>query len=264
MLNVDKTYKLLIGGAFVRSESGRTYKVGEKNVPLGSRKDLRDAIRVARVAQSGWASKTDFNRGQILYRTAEMLDARQDEFRFLPGMNGKEVNESVDALVYYAGWCHKIAQVAGTVNPVNGAYFNFTFPEPMGVVGIVTAKNSSLTEVVKQIAVAVAGGNTVVVLLPENDPIPSLTMAEIYNTSDYHAGVINLISGKTQEMLAHLGAHMDVNAIDTTGCLAGQEAELEMFAAGNVKRIVRNQTKNTPFSIINLMEMKTVWHPVGN
>ncbi len=267
-IDVRKTYKLYVGGEFVRSESGRAYRFdGNVNVPRGSRKDLRDAVRAARGAVPGWAARTAMNRGQILYRAAEMLDGRRAEFVELLGSGRgahKEVDEAVEALVWYAGWTDKLAQVIGATNPVSGPYFNFTIPEPTGVVGVVAPEEPALVGLVRRVAPALCGGNAVVVLAPEKDPLPALTLAEVLATSDLPAGVANVLSGYRKELLPWLASHMDVNAIDVGGCTADEAAEVEKAAADNVKRVVKYAPgEMSPYLITAFMEMKTVWHPVG-
>jgi acyl-CoA reductase-like NAD-dependent aldehyde dehydrogenase len=267
-LPVRKTYKLYLNGEFVRSESGRAYQpVPEVNVPRGSRKDLRDAVRAARNAFEGWASRTAMNRGQILYRIAEMLDGRRQQFiRELGGGKpaGREVDAAVEAFVWYAGWTDKLSQFAGTVNPVSGPYFNFTIPEPTGVVGVVAPERPALAGLVARLAPALAGGNVVVALASEADPLPALTLAEVLATSDLPAGVANILSGRRSELLPWLGSHMDVNAIDVTGCTSEERAGLEAAAASNVKRVVASRNGElSPFAVTDLMEMKSVWHPIG-
>ena len=267
-VEVRKTYKLFIGGEFVRSESGRAYRFdGSVNVPRGSRKDLRDAVRGARGAVSGWAARTAMNRGQILYRAAEMLDGRRAQFVELIGSGRgahKEVDEAVEALVWYAGWTDKLAQIVGTTNPVAGPYFNFTIPEPTVVVGVVAPEQPALAGLVRRVAPALCGGNAVVVLAPEKTPLPALTLAEVLATSDLPAGVVNVLSGFRKELLPWLAAHMDVNAIDVAGCTADEVTEIEKAAADNVKRVVKvAPDEMSPYLITAFMEMKTVWHPVG-
>jgi acyl-CoA reductase-like NAD-dependent aldehyde dehydrogenase len=267
-MSVRKTYKLFIAGEFVRSESGRAFRSdGSVNVPRGSRKDLRDSVRAARGAFAGWAARTAMNRGQVLYRAAEMLDGRRAQFvDLLGGGRGarREVEQAVDALVWYAGWTDKLAQVTGTVNPVAGPYFNFTLPEPTGVVGIVAPEQPPLAGLVRRIAPALCGGNAVVVLAPEARPLPALTLAEVLATSDLPAGVVNVISGYRRELLPWLAAHMDVNAIDAAGCTAEELAAIEKAAADNVKRIVKTPAAElSPQLITAFMELKTVWHPIG-
>jgi acyl-CoA reductase-like NAD-dependent aldehyde dehydrogenase len=267
-VEVRKTYKLFIGGEFVRSESGRAYRFdGNVNVPRGSRKDLRDAVRGARGAVAGWSARTAMNRGQILYRAAEMLDGRRAQFiELLSSGRGahKEVDDAVEALVWYAGWTDKLAQVIGGTNPVSGPYFNFTIPEPTGVVGIVAPEKPALVGLVRRVAPALCGGNALVVLAPEVNPLPALTLAEVLATSDLPAGVVNVISGFRKELLPWLSSHMDVNAIDVAGCTDEEVTEIEKAAADNVKRVVKLAPgEMSPYLITAFMEMKTVWHPVG-
>ena len=268
-MDVRKTYKLFVNGEFVRSESGRAYRPdgGSVNVPRGSRKDLRDAVRAARTAFGGWAGRTAMNRGQILYRAAEMLDGRSAQFVELLGGGPKarrELDQSVESLVWYAGWTDKLPQVTGTVNPVAGPYFNFTIPEPTGVVGIVAPEDSALLGLVRRIAPAVCGGNVVVALASEASPLPALTLAEVLATSDVPAGVVNILSGQRKELLPWLASHMDVNAIDVVGCTAEEIKAIEEAAATNVKRVIKlTQREVSPYLIAAFMEMKTVWHPIG-
>jgi acyl-CoA reductase-like NAD-dependent aldehyde dehydrogenase len=265
-MDVRKTYKLYAGGAFVRSESGRTYDVGGINVPRASRKDLRDAVRAARGAFAGWSRRTAINRGQILYRAAEMLDARRPEFVALLDDRGQaEVEQAVDCLVWYAGWTDKLAQVAGTVNPVAGPYFTFTVPEPTGVVGLVAPDRPSLLGLVQPLAAALCGGNTVVALASETEPLAALVLGEVLATSDLPPGVANLLTGHRGELLPWLAAHMDVNAIDAAGCSDDELRTVEEAAAGNVKRVVRLPERDalSPYAATAFMEMKTVWHPIG-
>ena len=264
---VRKTYKMYAGGEFIRSESGRTYEVAGENVPRGSRKDLRDAVRGARGAFAGWSRRTAMNRGQVLYRAAEMLDGRRSQFvDLLGGGRGarREVERAIDAWVWYAGWTDKLAQVAGTVNPVAGPYFNFTLPEPTGVVGLVGPDQPALLGLVERIAPIVAGGNTVVALASERAPLAALTLGEILATSDFPASVVNILTGFRKELLPWLGGHMDVNAIDAAGCSEEELAEVERAAAESVKRIVRpGGGAPSPHAVTAFMEMKTVWHPIG-
>jgi acyl-CoA reductase-like NAD-dependent aldehyde dehydrogenase len=267
-IEVRKTYKQYVGGEFVRSESGRAYRPdGSINVPRGSRKDLRDAVRAARGAFTGWSSRTAMNRGQILYRAAEMLDGRRTQFVDLlgGGRQGRiELDDAVETLVWYAGWTDKLAQVTGTVNPVAGPYFNFTIPEPTGVVGIVAPESPALAGIVRRLAPALCGGNVVVALAPESMPLPALTLAEVLATSDFPSGVINVLSGQRKELLPWLAAHMDVNAIDVGGCTRDEVAEVERSAADNVKRVVKMPAGEvSPHLITAFMEMKTIWHPIG-
>ena len=267
-IDVRKTYKQYVGGEFVRSESGRAYRPdGLVNVPRGSRKDLRDAVRAARTAFTGWSARTTMNRGQILYRAAEMLDGRRTQFVELLGGAARaraELDEAVEVLVWYAGWTDKLAQVTGTVNPVSGPYFNFTIPEPTGVVGIVAPEEPSLAGLVRRLAPALCGGNVVVALAPEARPLPALTLAEVLATSDFPSGVINVLSGQRKELLPWLASHMDVNAIDVSGCNPDEVALVEAAAADNVKRVVKLPAgERSPHLVTAFMEMKTIWHPIG-
>jgi acyl-CoA reductase-like NAD-dependent aldehyde dehydrogenase len=260
-LPVAKTYKLYVGGAFPRSESGRTYEVESANVARASRKDLRDAVRAARKAQPGWATLTAYNRGQVLYRVAEMLEGRRAEFAELVG-DEAEVTAAVDRWIWYAGWADKLAQVLGASNPVAGPYFNFTIPEPMGVVGIVAPEESPLDGLVARLAPAIVGGNTAVVLASEGRPLAAVTLAEVLATSDVPGGVVNVLTGRKEELSPVLAAHMDVNAIDLAGA-DGDRAELERLAADNVKRVIRAGEGQSPWHAAAFLEMKTVWHPIG-
>jgi acyl-CoA reductase-like NAD-dependent aldehyde dehydrogenase len=260
-LPVKKTYKLYVGGAFPRSESGRTYEVEGANVALGSRKDVRDAVRVARGAFPKWAGMTAYNRGQVLYRVAEMMEGRRAEFADLTGGEA-EVNEAVDRWVWYAGWADKLAQLLGSSNPVAGPYFNFTVPEPTGIVGIVAPEEPALAGLVSRLAPAVVGGNVAVVLASEHHPLAAVTLAEVLATSDVPGGVINILTGRKRELAPVLAGHMDVNALDLAG--AGTDvAELEQLAAENVKRIARNGDGQSPWHAAEFLELKTVWHPIG-
>jgi acyl-CoA reductase-like NAD-dependent aldehyde dehydrogenase len=267
-IEVRKTYKQFVGGEFVRSESGRAYRPdGSVNVPRGSRKDLRDAVRAARTAFPGWSGRTAMNRGQILYRAAEMLDARRAEFEELLGGGRKaraELDEAVEVLVWYAGWTDKLAQVTGTVNPVSGPYFNFTIPEPTGVVGVVAPEEPALLGLVRRLAPALCGGNVVVALAPEARPLPALTLAEVLATSDFPSGVVNVLSGQRKELLPWLASHMDVNAIDVSGCTPDEVGAVEAAAADNMKRVVKLPAgERSPHLVTAFMEMKTIWHPIG-
>jgi acyl-CoA reductase-like NAD-dependent aldehyde dehydrogenase len=261
-LPVRKTYKLYIGGEFPRSESGRTYEAGGANVARGSRKDVRDAVRAARSAFPKWAGMTAYNRGQVVYRIAEMLEARRAEFAEL-STGADEVDRSIDRLVWYAGWADKLAQVLGSSNPVAGPYFNFTVPEPTGVVGIVAPEEPPLAGLVSRLAPAIIGGNAVVVLASQSSPIAAVELAEVLATSDVPGGVVNLITGHRDELAPILAGHMDVNAIDLAGA-DGQVEELERLAADNVKRVVRGSADGqSPWEIASFLELKTVWHPIG-
>ena len=261
-LPVRKTYKLFIGGAFPRSESGRTYEAEGANVARGSRKDLRDAVRAARGAFPKWASLTAYNRGQVVYRIAEMLESRRSEFTELSS-GTDEVDRSIDRLVWYAGWADKLAQVLGSSNPVAGPYFNFTVPEPTGVVGILAPDEPPLAGLVSRVAPAIVGGNTTVVVASETHPLAAVELAEVLATSDVPGGVVNLLTGHREELAPWLAGHMDVNAIDLAGA-DGQVEELERLAAENVKRVVRGAADDqSPWEIASFLELKTVWHPIG-
>jgi acyl-CoA reductase-like NAD-dependent aldehyde dehydrogenase len=261
-LPVKKTYKLFIGGAFPRSESGRTYEAEGQNVALGSRKDARDAVQAARKAQPGWASATAYNRGQVLYRFAEMVEARAAEFADLCS-GREEVERTIDRIVWYAGWADKLAQVLGGSNPVSGPYFNFTVPEPTGVVAVLAPDEPALLGLVTRLMPPLVGGNTVVAVASETRPLAAIELAEAIATSDVPGGVVNIITGRRGEIAPHLAAHMDVNAIDLCGA-DGYSTELEEAAAENVKRIVRGRADaQSPWEIAGFLELKTVWHPIG-
>jgi acyl-CoA reductase-like NAD-dependent aldehyde dehydrogenase len=283
-LAVRKTYKLYVGGAFPRSESGRTYEVRAAdgrflaNAARASRKDARDAVVAARKAVAGWSGATAYNRGQVLYRVAEVLEGRRAQFvaevadseGLSPAAAGRAVDAAVDRWVWYAGWSDKVAQVVGSSNPVAGPYFDFSVPEPTGVVAVVAPQESSLLGLVSVVAPAVVTGNTVVVVAAEAAPLPAVTLAEVLATSDVPAGVVNLLTGSPAEIAPWLASHMDVNAIDLTGvgdpALA---ADLEREAAGNLKRVVRPPREADWAADPGLdrlrafLETKTVWHPVG-
>jgi acyl-CoA reductase-like NAD-dependent aldehyde dehydrogenase len=261
-LPVKKTYKLFIGGAFPRSESGRTYEAEGQNVARASRKDVRDAVRAARSAQPKWAGMTAYNRGQVLYRLAEMVEARTAEFAEL-STGRDEVERAVDRIVWYAGWADKLAQVLGSSNPVAGPYFNFTVPEPTGVVAVVAPDDPPLLGLVSRVVPALTGGNTVVALASETRPLAAIELAEALATSDVPGGAVNLLTGRRGELAPWLASHMDVNAIDLTGADGGS-ADLERSAADNVKRVVRGKPDaQSPWEIASFLELKTVWHPVG-
>jgi acyl-CoA reductase-like NAD-dependent aldehyde dehydrogenase len=261
-LPVKKTYKLFIGGAFPRSESGRTYEAQGQNVARASRKDVRDAVVAARAGQPKWAGATAYNRGQILYRIAEMMEARVDEFAALTESRD-EVERAVDRWVWYAGFADKLAQVIGSSNPVSGPYFNFTVPEPTGVVGIVAPDEPPLLGLVSRIAPAVVSGNALVVLASETKPLAAIELAEVLATSDVPAGVINVLTGHRAELAPWLASHMDVNAIDLTGA-DGLRADLERTAAENVKRVVLGAADTQSlYEISAFVELKTIWHPIG-
>ena len=260
-LPVNKTYKLYLGGSFPRSESGRTYEAEGANVARASKKDLRDAVRAAREAFPKWAGLTAYNRGQILYRIAEMLEGRREQFAELTGSES-EVDSAVDSWVWYAGWADKLAQLLGSSNPVAGPYFNFTVPEPTGVVGVVAPEEPPLAGLVGRLAPAIVGGNAAVVVVSEKRPLAAVTLAEVLATSDLPGGVVNLLTGRKDELCPVLAAHMDVNALDLGG-VEGDRAELERLAADNVKRVVANGDGQSPWHVAAFLELKTVWHPIG-
>jgi acyl-CoA reductase-like NAD-dependent aldehyde dehydrogenase len=261
-LPVKKTYKLFVGGAFPRSESGRTYEAEGQNVARGSRKDLRDAVRAARGAFPKWAGMTAYNRGQVLYRVAEMMEARRSEFADLCS-GPKEVDRSIDRFVWYAGFADKLAQVIGSSNPVAGPYFNFTVPEPQGVVGILAPDEPALAGLVSRLGPALVGGNAVVAVASESHPLAAIELAEALATADVPGGVVNILTGLREELAPWLAGHMDVNAIDVTGA-DGEVAELERLAAENVKRVVRGAADDqSAWEISRFLELKTVWHPIG-
>jgi acyl-CoA reductase-like NAD-dependent aldehyde dehydrogenase len=282
-VDVRKTYKLFVGGAFPRSESGRSYVVEDAkgrfvaHAALASRKDARDAVVAARKAFPGWSGRTPYNRGQVVYRVAEMLEGRRtqfaDEVARGEGLSAKKADEvvsaSVDRLVWYAGWADKVAQVVGSSNPVAGPYFDFSSPEPTGVVAAVAPQDSSLLGLVSVVAPAVVTGNTVVVLASQTRPVPAATLAEVLATSDLPGGVVNVLTGRVAEVAPWLASHMDVNAIDLTGVDDPEAAvDLEVAAADNLKRVLRPRPADwaEPPDMARMvwaLETKTVWHPVG-
>jgi acyl-CoA reductase-like NAD-dependent aldehyde dehydrogenase len=253
---VAKTYKLYVGGAFVRTESGRHDVVDGVNVPRGSRKDVRDAVKVARGAAGGWAARTAYNRGQILYRAAEALESRAREF-------SGDVGDAVDVLVHYAGWTDKLHAVLGGVNPVAAPFLSISTPEPTGVVAVASGAGDSLARLVEAIAAPLAAGNVVVVALPEDDPLPGLDLGEVLGVSDVPGGVVNLISGRASELVPALAAHRDVNAIvDLTGD-AGLAVQIDTFASETLKRVLRGDDGSSLARLQALTELRTAWHPVG-
>ncbi|WP_069171018.1 aldehyde dehydrogenase family protein [Streptomyces griseus] len=292
-LSVFKTYKLYVGGKFPRSESGRVYEVTDPkgkwlaNAPQSSRKDARDAVVAARKAFGGWAGATAYNRGQILYRVAEMLEGRREQFaREVADAEGLSkskaaavVDAAVDRWVWYAGWTDKIAQIAGGANPVAGPYFNLSTPEPTGVVAVLAPQESSFLGLVSVLAPVIATGNTAVVVASADAPLPALSLGEVLATSDLPGGVVNILSGRTAELALPLASHQDVNAIDLTGAApdAGLAKELETAAADNLKRVLRPQhvdgedgAGGTDWTadpgtrrLTAFLETKTVWHPTG-
>jgi acyl-CoA reductase-like NAD-dependent aldehyde dehydrogenase len=290
-LEVRKTWKLYIDGAFPRTESGRSYEVRAAdgallaNASRASRKDVRDAVRAARKATEGWARKTAMNRGQVLYRVAELMEGRRAQFfaevAQAEGIDTPSARDSVtraiDRWVWYAGWADKIAQVLGSSNPVAAPYFNFTIPEPTGVVGIVAPESSSLLGLVSRLAPPLVAGNSVVVLASEKRPLPAITLAEVLATSDVPPGVVNIVTGLKKELVPILAGHDDVDAIDLWGVPDSMREESESLAADDVKRIARrprtvaderfdwtdDRAAQRPEWIAAFLEMKTVWHPIG-
>lgn len=292
-LSVFKTYKLYVGGKFPRSESGRVYEVTDSkdnwlaNVPLSSRKDARDAVVAARKAFGAWSGATAYNRGQILYRIAEMLEGRREQFvREVADAEGLSpakaksntakaaalADAAIDRWVWYAGWTDKIAQVVGGGNPVAGPFFNLSSPEPTGVVAVLAPQKSSFLGLVSVLAPVIATGNTAIVIASERSPLPALSLGEVLATSDLPGGVVNVLSGRTAEIAAPLAAHQDVNAIDLAGADTddGLAKELEIAAADNLKRVLRPQPVDdwtaTPGidRMTAFLETKTVWHPTGS
>jgi acyl-CoA reductase-like NAD-dependent aldehyde dehydrogenase len=279
-LSVRKTYKLYIGGAFPRSESGRSYPVDDAkgnfvaNASRASRKDVRDAVVAARKAQSGWVARTPYNRSQILYRIAEMLEGRREQFTeelrvtgLTKAAAGAEVDAAVDRWVWYAGWADKITQVTGTANPVSGPFFNFSTPEPTGVIGII-APDGPLLGLVSVLAPVIVTGNTAVLVTAEPSPLPAITLGEVLATSDLPGGVVNILTGHRSELAPWLASHMDVNGLDLTGVEGDLAVECEQAAAENLKRVLRparNDWTADPGTnrMTTFLETKTVWHPVG-
>jgi acyl-CoA reductase-like NAD-dependent aldehyde dehydrogenase len=290
-VEVRKTYKLYIGGAFPRTESGRSYVVSAADgTPLAnacraSRKDVRDAVRAARKAVDGWAGKTAMNRGQVLYRVAELMEGRREQFAdevaiaegLRPPAARAVVDRAIDRWVWYAGWADKITQILGSSNPVAAPYFNFTIPEPTGVVGIVAPEASSLLGLVSRLAPPLVAGNTVVVLTSERRPLPAVTLTEVLATSDVPGGVVNVLTGRKAELIPVLAGHADVDALDTWGVPEELRVEVETLAADDIKRLLRRPTRvddarfdwlddraaERPEWIAAFLEMKTVWHPIG-
>jgi acyl-CoA reductase-like NAD-dependent aldehyde dehydrogenase len=279
-LSVRKTYKLYIGGAFPRSESGRSYTVDDAkgnflaNASRASRKDVRDAVVAARKAQSGWAGRTPYNRGQILYRVAEMLEGRREQFTEEVRAAGlsktaarAEVDAAVDRWVWYAGWADKVAQVTGSANPVSGPFFNFSTPEPTGVIGVV-APDGPLLGLVSVLAPVIVTGNTAVLVAAEPSPLPAITLGEVLATSDLPGGVVNILTGHRAELAPWLASHMDVNGLDLAGVEGDLATECERAAAENLKRVLRPQENDWAVDpgidrMTTFLETKTVWHPVG-
>jgi acyl-CoA reductase-like NAD-dependent aldehyde dehydrogenase len=275
-IDVKKTYKLYINGAFPRTESGRTYEVKSAlgkfiaNPCLASRKDLREAVVAARAGQVGWNKATAYNRGQVLYRIAEMLEGRRgqfvDEIVISTGVTKvrgeKEVSDAVDRLVWYAGWTDKIASLAGSTNPVAGPYYNFTIPESMGVVAAIAPETPSLLGLIDAITPIITSGNAVIVLASTKAPLSALSFAEVLATSDLPAGVVNILTGKKEEIAPWMASHMDIDAMDITGLTGKQAVAIKVAGAQNLKRI-HSFKSNEPGRILAFMEAKTVWHPIG-
>ncbi|MEU5436683.1 aldehyde dehydrogenase family protein [Streptomyces sp. NPDC020719] len=282
-LSVFKTYKLYVGGKFPRSESGRVYEVIDSkgnwlaNAPLSSRKDARDAVVAARKAFGGWSGATAYNRGQVLYRVAEMLEGRREQFvREVGEAEGLSkskaaavVDAAIDRWVWYAGWTDKIGQIVGGANPVAGPYFNLSTPEPTGVVTVVAPQESSFLGLVSVIAPVIATGNTAVVIASEKSPLPALSLGEVLATSDVPGGVVNILSGRTAELAVPLASHQDVNALDLAGADAALARDLEIAAADNLKRVLRPAAVDWSADqgtgrMTAFLETKTVWHPTGS
>ena len=274
-VDVKKTYKLFINGAFARSESGRVFEVTAKNgdfianPALASRKDLRDAVTAARAAQSGWAKATAYNRGQILYRVAEMLEGRAEQFESEIALTSQitaakakaQVTDAIDCWVWYAGWSDKLQAVSGATNPVSGPFFNFSISEPQGVIAI--ASDVSFIDFIDAIAAAVVSGNTTLVLVPGSLAVPAMTFAEVLATSDLPAGVINILTGSLDELAPWAASHMDIDGFDISGVNKKKHGELKVAGAENLKRIHAFSTGQSPSRILAFMESKTVWHSVG-
>ena len=276
-----KTYKLYIGGKFPRTESGRYFPVHNKkgellaNMCLASRKDFRNAVVAARKAQSGWQNATALNKGQILYRIAEMLEGRKDQFIKELETQGhstkkarEEVEASIDRLVYYAGWSDKFQQIFSAVNPVSSAHFNFSAPEPMGVISIVAPESQGLLGLVSVIAPALVGGNTSVILASNSSPLSAISFAEVLHASDVPAGVINILTGEREELISHMASHMDVNAIVYSGSSESEIKNISALSSENIKRVILYKKNDwlgdhneSPYFIEKTLEIKTTWHP---
>ncbi len=276
-IDVKKTYKLFINGQFPRSESGRVYEVKDSkgkflaNPAQGSRKDLRECVVAARGAFSGWSSATAFNRGQILYRVAEIMEGRSDQFvAELIAQEGisasaakVQVATAIDTWVWYAGWTDKISAISGATNPVAGPYYNFTIPEALGVVAVFADGRPSLLNLVAGLAPVIASGNTAILIASEKYPLSAITLAEALATSDLSAGVVNILTGKAGELLSWVGSHMDIDGVDASGLGKKQLSELKVAGAENLKRIHSFDEITSPLRITSFMESKTVWHPIG-
>ncbi len=279
-LPVSKTYKLYIGGAFPRSESGRYIRwEGEEqivNVSRASRKDFRNAVVAARKALPSWSARTAYNRGQIVYRMAEMLESRQAQFvsELMAAGSSRadsqqEVHAAIDRIIYYAGWSDKYQQLFSSVNPVSGSYFNFSVPEPTGVVAVMSPDHPSLLGLISHILPAIVGANTCVVLASETEPLTSISLAEVFQTSDLPGGVVNVLTGYRSELLPHMSSHMDVNALVVPELSTEDMKQIGQLAAENVKRLIVREGDVThvasagPYQILETQEIKTTWHPIG-
>src|SRR5690554_5143200 len=280
-LSINKTYKLFINGAFPRTESGRYFALHNSsgnfvaNICLGSRKDFRNAMVAARAAQQGWQDRSAFNKSQIIYRIAEMLDPKRDVFvkemtdlGYTRAKAEKEFKAAVDAVIYYAGWCDKYMQVFSNVNPVASSHFNFSIPEPTGVVAVMAPQTSALLGMIQAVIPAVCGGNTVVVLASDQYPTSAITFAEVLATSDVPNGIINILTGNREELKSHFASHMDVNALVVWNPENNQAQEMGKIAADTVKRVKFYESEtlhaSNPYFIMDLQEIKTTWHPIQN
>lgn len=280
-LSVLKTYKLFIGGQFPRSESGRYYELKNKkkitlaNVSLSSKKDFKSAVVAARNAVDGWSNRSAFNRGQILYRIAEMLEGRKLQFMeelMLQGISAKEaeyeITTSIDRLIYYSGWCDKYQQLFSSVNPVASSHFNFSVPEPMGIVSIVAPQESALLGLISVMLPVISGGNTCVILASEALPLAAITFSEVLATSDIPAGVVNILTGSAEELHEHMSSHMDVNAIIYCSNKKTELKRIQENCSLNVKRFFnwnknwKKEQNQNPYLILDLQEIKTTWHPI--
>lgn len=276
-IDVNKTYKLFIGGAFPRSESGRVYEVKGANKKfianpaMASRKDLRESVVAAKSAFHGWSNATAFNRGQVLYRIAEIMQGRSEQFVeeicALEGLSNKaakaQVEEAIDTWVWYSGWCDKLSSVTGSLNQVSGPYYNFTTPEALGVVAVFAENKPSLLGAVRTLAPVIASGNTSILIASQNYPLPAITLSEVLATSDLPAGVVNVLTGKISELSSWIASHMEIDGVDVAGLSKKEEEELKLLGADNLKRVFRFSNSNNPERILSFMEQKTVWHPIG-
>ena len=276
-IDVMKTYKLFINGNFPRSESGRVYEIKDTkgkflaNPCLGSRKDLRESVVAARSAQHGWSSATAFNRGQILYRVAEIMQGRIEQFvaeiiaqeGATPAAAKAQVQSAIDTWVWYAGWCDKIDSISGSTNQVSGPFYNFSIPESLGVVAIFADAKPSLLNLVAGLAPVIATGNTTILIANEKSPLCAITLAECLATSDVPAGVVNILTGKLDQFVTWAGSHMDIDGIDASGVSSKDLAELKELGSENLKRIYTFSELQSTKRMTNFMEIKTIWHPIG-